>query len=718
MSDQILDKLNDSQREAVMTTEGFVRVIAGAGSGKTRTLTHRFAYLVNEIGIPAGNILCVTFTNKAANEMRQRIHLLTGDKDTGYINTFHGFCANVLKEESYVFNYPKSFLVLDNSDIDSMLSVIYEERGLSLRDMTFSKARDMIEMLKLFERPDYYIDMFDMSLEKLKEKYDSAVTAKDIIFYGYLYQEKKCFGLDYNDLIIFTLYTFKVSEESRLKWQKRLMYIMIDEFQDIDKPQYDLMKVLCDYHKNLFVVGDPDQTIYTWRGADIHYLLDFDKVFKGAKTVMMNENYRSVKGITDVANSLISKNKYREEKNLVSIRGEGAKVSAFFAKNSDDEAAFIVSEIVKIVEEGNDSYRDMTILFRSHFLTRSIENALFTNKIPYVIYSGVQFYDRVEIKVALSYLRMLVSGDDLAFKRVINTPKRNMGERRIKFLEQISENEGITLFAALKANIDNQIFKGTKAEAFIALIEKLSENLDKKSISELLTEVLKLSGYEEALRTEGAQERLDNLAELKQSVYEYEVTCGEETNLDSYLKHIALYTNTDLEDTKDRVKLMTVHAAKGLEFKNVFICGLNEGIFPSKKTRTQPAMEEERRLAFVAITRAKNNLFLTEAMGRNFDGSPRFPSRFIFDIDSKYLEYINEPNDSLIKEAKEYIALSDKLLHKDKKDLIPEGSRVKHLILGEGTVVSTDNEMQAYVIKFDTSETERMISFKVALEVI
>ena len=249
-------------------------------------------------------------------------------------------------------------------------------------------------------------------------------------------------------------------------------------------------------------------------------------------------------------------------------------------------------------------------------------------------------------------------------------------------------------------------------------MDKLSENLDKKSISELLTKVLQLSGYEEALRTEGAQERLDNLAELKQSIYEYEVTCGEETNLDSYLKHIALYTNTDLEDTKDRVKLMTVHAAKGLEFKNVFICGLNEGVFPSKKTRTEAAMEEERRLAFVAITRAKDTLFLTEAMGRNFDGSPRFPSRFLFDIDKKYLEYINEPNDALIKETKEYIELYDKSMIKDKKDLFEEGSRVKHLILGEGTIVSIDSDMQAYVIKFDSSETERMISFKVSLDLI
>ncbi len=715
MSDQILDNLNESQIEAVTSTEGYVRVIAGAGSGKTRALTHRFAYLVNAIGIPAGNILCVTFTNKAANEMRQRIHFLTGDNDTGYINTFHGFCANVLKEESFVFNYPKSFLVLDNSDIDSMLSVIYEERGLSLRDMSFSKARDMIEMLKLYERPDYYKDMFDMSLDTLKEKYLSSTTAKDIIFYGYLYQEKKCFGLDYNDLIIFTLYVFEVNEESRLKWQKRLMYIMIDEFQDIDEPQYKLMKVLSDYHKNLFVVGDPDQTIYTWRGADIRYLLEFDKKFKGCKTIMMNENYRSVKEIIDVANSLIEKNRFREEKNLVSLRGNGQKTRMYFADNSDDEAHYIVSEIIKLNNEGNE-YRSMTILFRSNFLTRSLENALFTNKIPYVIYSGVQFYDRVEIKVALSYLRMLISADDLAFKRVVNTPKRNMGERRIKYLEEEAEKTGKTLYLTLRDNIDNPIFKGTKAKDFLSLIDNLKENLEKKSISELLTEVLQLSGYEEALRTEGAQERLDNLAELKQSIYEYEVSCGEETNLDSYLKHIALYTNTDLEDTKDRVKLMTVHAAKGLEFKNVFICGLNEGIFPSKKTRTLAAMEEERRLAFVAITRAKDTLYLTEAMGRNFDGSPRFPSRFVFDIERENLEYINEPKDSVIKDAKAFINLYDSILKDEKKNRLPEGSRVKHLILGEGTIISIDTEMQAYIIKFDSSETERMISFKVALE--
>jgi len=725
--ENILENLNDSQREAVTSTEGYVRVIAGAGSGKTRALTHRFAYLVNEVGIPAGNILCVTFTNKAANEMRARIHRLTGDNDTGYINTFHGFCANVLQEESYVFQYPKSFLVLDNSDINSMLAIIYEERGLTLRDMPFNKARDMIEMKKLFEIPDYYEDVFNMSVEELKEKYLSKTKTDDIIFYGYLYQQKKCFGLDYNDLILFTLYVFRVSEESRLKWQKRLMYIMIDEFQDIDKPQYDLMKVLADYHRNLFVVGDPDQTIYTWRGADIAYLLNFDEEFKGTQTIMMNENYRSTPEVLNVANDLIDKNRNRTKKDLLPMRGHGDRSSVYFADNSDDEADFIASEITRLVnssEEGNGTpgkpeYRDITILYRSHFLTRPIEQAFLANKIPYTIYSGVQFYDRVEIKVAMSYLRMLVSGDDLAFRYVVNVPKRNIGERRMKHLEEIAEKESITLFRALKEHIDDAIFNGTKAREFIALIDGLKENMEDKPISELLREVIEKSGYEELLRTEGSQERLDNLAELKQSVYDYEVTCGEETNLESYLKHIALYTNADLEDTKNRVKLMTIHAAKGLEFPYVFICGLNEGVFPSKKTRTEAAMEEERRLAFVAITRAEDRLYLTEAQGRNLDSSPRFPSRFILEVDRGDIDYVNEPDEALVREARDFIRMESKHLKKeDKSELLEVGTRVEHMIFGPGTINALDMDMQAYMIKFDKQRTERFIAFKVKLKPI
>ena len=341
----LLEGLNAAQREAVTTTEGFVRVIAGAGSGKTRALTRRFAYLVTELGILPGNLLCVTFTNKAANEMRQRIHNLTGDNDTGYINTFHGFCVSILQEDSHAVGYPKSFLVLDNSDIDAMLQIIYDERGLTLRDMTFSHARDMIEMLKLKERPDYYEDMITLPLDTLKEKYDKAESAKDIIFYGYLYQEKKCFALDYNDLIEFSLHIFRTHEDIRLKWQKRLEYIMIDEFQDIDPPQYELMQVLCDHHKNLFIVGDPDQTIYTWRGADVRFLLDFDKVYPTTKTILMMENYRSTPQILAVCNSLIEKNQDRIKKELLPMLPAGEGVLCHHAANSEQEARWLAGKM-------------------------------------------------------------------------------------------------------------------------------------------------------------------------------------------------------------------------------------------------------------------------------------------------------------------------------------------------------------------------------------
>ena len=337
--------LNESQLDAVTSTEGYVRVIAGAGSGKTRALTHRFAYLVNELGILPSHILCVTFTNKSANEMRYRIQKLTGDNDTGYINTFHGFCVFVLQEDSHAVSYPKSFLVLDNSDVNDMLKIIYEEKHLSLRDMTFSKARDMIEIRKLGTEPDYYLSMIRMSVDELKLRYEAADNAADAIFYGYLYQEKKNFGLDYNDLIKFTLYIFEENEDIRLKWQKRLEYIMIDEFQDIDGLQYELMKVLSDYHKNLFVVGDPDQTIYTWRGAKVDYLLDFDKNFKGTTTIMMNENYRSTPEIIAVANDLIRHNEKRMDKNLQAMLESGEEVRSHHADTTMQEAEWVALEV-------------------------------------------------------------------------------------------------------------------------------------------------------------------------------------------------------------------------------------------------------------------------------------------------------------------------------------------------------------------------------------
>ncbi len=708
-------KLNPSQMEAVTSTEGFIRVIAGAGTGKTRALSHRFAFLVSALGIPPGNILCVTFTNKASNEMRQRIHNLTGDNDTGYINTFHGFCVGVLQEDSFAVQYPKSFLVLDNSDIDAMLKIIYEERGLTLRDMTFSKARDMIEIQKLFKKPDYYLDMITMDLGTLREKYEQAVNVNDVIFYGYLYQEKKCFGLDYNDLLKYTLYIFRENEEIRRKWQKRLEYIMIDEFQDIDGIQYELMAVLCGYHKNLFIVGDPDQTIYTWRGANVKYLLDFGAQFPGTKTVMMMENYRSTPQILAAANSLIDKNRTRIKKDLKPILPDGESVLCHHAKTADAEAEWMAFQMMELRDRGVP-FRDMTVLYRAHYVTRTVEEVFLKRKIPYTIYSGVQFFGRMEIKDALSYLRMIVYKDDLSFRRVVNAPKRNMGRRRMKFLEEAAARYGCSLYDALLRTLDDGVFKGTKAAKFVGLIESYCANYAERPISEVLSAILNDSGYEEALRTEGSQERLDNLAELKQSVYEYETTCGEEATLEHYLSHVALFSNADAQEAGDKVKLMTVHAAKGLEFPYVFLCEMNEGIFPSRKTRTLAGMEEERRLAFVAMTRAEKRLYLSEAEGRNIDGSPRYPSRFLLDIDPELLEFTRPPHDRLIEETKEYVAMSEKYLPENLEQAVfKAGDRVRHAFLGDGTVVDADLSKDAHIVQFDAMPTPRSISFRVRL---
>ena len=714
--EDILTGLNGPQREAVTSTEGFIRVIAGAGSGKTRALSHRFAYLVNEIGILPGNILCVTFTNKSANEMRQRIHNLTGDRDTGYINTFHGFCVSILQEDSHVVQYPKSFLVLDNSDIDAMLKIIYEERGLTLRDMTFGAARDMIEIRKLKKEPEYYLDMISMPLEILREKYDRASDPTDIIFYGYLYQEKKCFGLDYNDLIKFSLYILRQDEAVRLKWQQRLEYIMIDEFQDIDGIQYELMEVLCGYHRNLFIVGDPDQTIYTWRGANVRYLLDFDKAFANVKTIMMMENYRSTPQILAVANSLIDKNQHRIGKELLPRLPDGQAVICHHGANAEEESRWMADRIRQLHQRGVP-YGDITILYRAHYVTRTVEEVFLKEEIPYTIYSGTQFFNRMEIKDALSYLRMLVYQDDLSFLRVANVPRRNLGQRRMKFLQDYAQSRNCTLYQALCRTLEDNIFKGTRAGQFVSLIECFRADYEGKPVSEVLSAILNDSGYEKMLRTEGSQERLDNLAELKQSVYEYESGCGEEATAEHYLAHVALFTNSDVQENGDKVKMMTVHSAKGLEFPYVFLCAMNEGVFPSRKTNTLSAMEEERRLAFVALTRAEKGLYLSEAEGRNFDASPRYPSRFLLDIHPELMTFSGDSRPGLIAEAKAYIGSSMRsmALSAGNQAMSP-GQRVKHSIFGAGTILDVDQNRSAYLVQFDEMPTPRGISFKARLE--
>lgn len=719
----LLASLNEAQRQAVTTTEGYVRVIAGAGTGKTRALAHRFAWLVNELGILPGNILCVTFTNKAAREMRRRIHRLTGDNDAGYICTFHSFCVSVLHEDIHAIQYPDKFLVLDNSDIDDMLGIIYEERGLTLADMPYSKARDMIEVRKIHTEPLYYQNMIALPLEEAEKKYREATAADDIIFYGYLYQEKKCFGLDYNDLIIITLHIFEQNSQIRQKWQERLEYVMIDEFQDIDELQYRLMTVLCGHHKNLFIVGDPDQTIYTWRGANVRYLLDFDKVFPETATIMMLQNYRSSPQIIAVVNSLIARNENRIKKELLAELPPGGPVIWRHCKTGKEEAKWIASRLARLHGEGTDWDR-MAVLYRAHHVTRPLEQALVESRIPYSLYSGVEFFGRREIRDALAWLRMVDSGDDLSFLRTVNSPRRNIGKRRIQYLREYASSHGCSLFVALQSSLGQALFANTTARAYVELVGKYAGLASSVRVSELLAGLLNESGYEAMLRTEGSQERLDNLAELRQAVYEFETSCGEEATLAGYLANVAIFGQADRPEGKG-VKLMTIHTAKGLEFPHVFVCALNEGIFPSGRTKTREGMEEERRLAFVAMTRARHGLYLCEAEGRNFDGSPRYPSRFVLDIDQKLLECSHSPDARLLADARDTIALSNhRLVHpanvanasqSASHDLQP-GTRVKHTTFGPGVIEAIDQDGNAWLIRFDKLPTARKISFRARLE--
>lgn len=708
----LLEGLNDEQRRAVTMTEGYVRVIAGAGSGKTRALTHRFAYLVNELGISTSNILCVTFTNKAANEMKRRIRSMIGDNDTGFISTFHGFCVQVLKEEIHVLHYPKNFIILDTEDVNSILHTIFEDMGLNSKNYTFPTLIDMFTERK--SREDYLKDILNTDHEELKDKFRNAAKQEDAIFYRYLYEQKKCFALDFDDLINFVLYLFEHHEDIRSRWQQRLEYIMVDEFQDVNVRQYRLAQILSDYHHNLFIVGDPDQTIYSWRGARVEYILNFDQEYPSAKTIIMDKNYRSTPNIINASNSLITKNKKRMDKKLIAMSQTEIPVIYNHAKTTGQEAQWIADQIIALVEAGRKLH-DIAILYRSHFISRSFEEIFIKKNIQYTIYSGIEFYKRKEIKDVLCYLRMLVNADDISFTRIINLPKRNIGERRMAMLKEYAEKNGCSLYQALQQNLEHELLLKTKAREFLGLVEKYRAVYEEMKLSELLTNVLNDSGYEALLRTNGEQERLDNLAELKQSIFEYERDAGEECSLPDYLDRISLYTNLDQKEKSDAIQMMTIHNAKGLEFPYVFVCGLNEGIFPSKHVDTKDKLEEERRLAYVAYTRAERALFLSDAEGMNYDGSYRYPSRFIFNVEKAYLNYTVELEERLIGDASFYIEQNERKLEGNISDL-QVGDLIRHSVFGRGKIIGRKEEIASYVIQFDSMETTRNISFKIRLE--
>lgn len=701
-----LQQLNPEQREAATTTEGYIRVVAGAGSGKTKTLAARYLYLVDVLGISTANILCVTFTNKAAAEMKKRIRAQLPDQDLARITTFHGFCVGLLKEDCHVVGYPKTFLILDEEDKKAMLSVVFEDLGITGRDITIQEAVDHIGWRK--GGRGYVKTLIHADMEELLDLVKSASTLKDKILYRYFYEQRKCFALDFDDLVYFAIYILEHSREAREKWQQRLEYIMVDEFQDIDKDQYTLTDILSSYHHNLFVVGDPDQTIYTWRGADVKFILEFPTRHPGAKTIYLNRNYRSTPQILAASNALIDKNRERLKKELIPVQPGNRKPLYFHAKTSALEADWVTANM-RALHEGEEgaSYSSMGVLYRAHYVSRALEESLIRNKIPYVLYSGVEFYKRKEIKDVLSYLRMIYNPDDISFLRTVNEPRRGVGRTRIAAIKAYAAARGCTLYQALMENLETDSFRRCKAKDYVRLIEKYRAIFDQMDLTDLLAGVLHESGYEQMLRTAGEEERLDNLAELKQAIFDFTRKAGETVTLGNYLDHAALFTNMDTGEKAQAVKLMTVHSAKGLEFPVVFVCGLSEGIFPGKRANTREKLEEERRLCYVAFTRARDRLFLSDAAGTGYDGSFRYPSRFLFNAEKENVDYVMPLDPDLEEKTLRSIQETEDWASDTSKQSDLVGKRVTHQVFGPGTVIGIPRDGQGIIVQFDTIVTPR-----------
>ena len=723
-----LSRLNEEQTQAVKTTEGYIRVLAGAGTGKTRALTSRYCYLVRDVGISPQNILCVTFTNRAANEMKSRVRAMLGDMDLGYICTFHAFCTLFLHEEINALNFPKNFIILDKEDWREIMLRIFSDMHLTLKETTVQRKIDEVLEGKKLQADTYINYFYKLNNEELKEKFtnpEKPLDQNQEIFLRFIYEQKKCFGIDFNDLINFTTFILENFPHILEKWQKKMEYVMVDEFQDVSAKQYRIAELLSAKHKNLFIVGDSDQTIYSWRGSHVKLILDFDKKFPDAKTIVLAKNYRSSPQMLAASNSLISKNTVRYPKALIATASEDEKPLYFHAPSESEEAAWICKKIKKLSKEV--PYRDIAILYRAHYLSRSLEEALISNNIPYRILAGTEFYGRREIKDLVCYLRMLTAQDDVAFYRTINTPSRKIGKQKIAAIKTYAEEHNCGGYQALKALLAEKspVFKGTQAEAYIEAIESVSDMLPhpeskapllhkQASLGDLLQALLDRTGYEAFLRLEADQDRLDNVAEFKRAVNE--AGLDDDASLEDFLNHVALFTDLDRDDKKDCVKLLTIHAAKGMEFPCVFLCGMNEGVFPSRKVNTPEDMEEERRIAYVAMTRAKKKLFLSDSEGKANDGIFKYPSRFIFDAELKNLRLEKKLDEGLIEQAQKVITYDEARLAAMKTLLAP-GTRVTHPIFGKGTITLVNNEASCYIIKFDGMETERSIQFSAKLEV-
>ncbi len=702
-----LDSLNERQLDAVRATEGPVRVLAGAGTGKTRALTARYCYLTDLLGIDPAAILCVTFTNKAAAEMKQRIRRALGDFDTGFICTFHSFCVRMLKEDIHVLNYPSNFVVADEDDQVALLLKVYDDMGLTLKELPVKRAVDYIGHRKA--ESDAYLEHIEtLTNEELLARSVRDADRFDEIFLRYLYEQKKSYAVDFDDIIIFTRYIFSRYPEILAKWQARMEYVMVDEFQDVSPRQYEIARMLAGVHRNLFIVGDPDQTIYSWRGADVNLFLDFDKVYRDARTIVLDANYRSTPQIIGASNALVAHNACRYPKELHAVSPDGVLPVFYHGRSERDEAKWITSKIRQMVDAGW-KLSDIAILYRAHHLSRPLEDSFIKNAVPYKIYSGTAFYARREVKDVVAYLRMLTIGDDLAFMRTVNTPSRKIGKKKMAMIQAEAARHGDRMIDALRRLASTPAFASTGAMDYLSAIDTASGLVGTVSLGDLLQRVLDLSGYEEMLRGLSEWERLDNLAELKRAIEE--AGHDDDATLDEFLTRVALVSNIDRDnESSEAVRMMTVHTAKGMEFPAVFVCGLSEGSMPSRRSSGPDDIEEERRLAYVALTRARHLLFMSDSEGFGHDNTAKSVSRFVYEIGLERMS-LERPLPPPPQACAPMAGAGD-------KGFFQSGDLVEHPVFGRGMIMEVNHDRQAYLVQFDKIATPRSLRFGAPLDAV
>lgn len=726
----IYETLNPMQQEAVYHTEGPLLILAGAGSGKTRVLTHRIAYLIDEKKVNPWNILAITFTNKAAGEMRERVDDIVGfGSEQIWVSTFHSACVRILRRFADHLGYERNFVIYDTDDQKSVVKEICKRLNI---DTKIYKERTIMSAIssaknEMINAKEYALNVAgDFAKKRIADVYDE--------YEKVLYKNN---AMDFDDLLVKTVEILRNNEDVLNYYQERFKYIMVDEYQDTNTVQFRLVSLLAGKYRNLCVVGDDDQSIYKFRGANIYNILNFEKEFPDAKVIKLEQNYRSTQTILDAANSVIRHNKGRKEKTLWTANEAGEKIAFHQYQNEYDEAYQVVDEIVRTVSRGKAHYNDYAILYRTNAQSRVLEEKFVARSIPYKIVGGVNFYQRREIKDILAYLKTIDNGrDDLAVRRIINVPKRGIGLTTMNRALEYGEAREMSLFDALECCEDiPKIGKAAeKIKGFVNMIEVFRAQSEYITLAELLTNILEETGYIKELEAEDsevAQGRIENIDELMNKIVAYEEE-EEEPTLSGFLENVALVSDIDsLNEAEDYVMLMTLHSAKGLEFPYVYMCGMEDGLFPSYMTIVNDdpeEIEEERRLCYVGITRAKKKLTMTFAKSRMVRGSTQFNmiSRFVreitpelFDLGAKpekkkQESHIQRPSDFSRKQAAKKVTSYGKAFEVNKASALDYtvGDMVRHVKFGVGTVINIVDGGRDYevTVDFEKSGVKKMFA--------